>query len=180
MELKKGVRVIAIDDLPIVSNKVKIIGVIFRDGNLEGVISGYVEKDGGDSTENIIKMISKSKFLGQVKVVVLHSLLLGGLNLVDLEALEKKLKVIAIAVTKKKPRKTLLSAALKRKFGKEYKKKVEYLKNIEAKKYKNFFVQGVNLDEKIKRINSIDIITPIRIAHKIATGIGKGESDGRL
>ncbi|MGB9703580.1 MAG: DUF99 family protein [Candidatus Micrarchaeales archaeon] len=174
--IKKGVRIIAIDDFPIEKKFVPIIGVVYRENILEGVISSRVKKDGKDSTIKIIKMIKNSKFKNQIRIVVIHSLMLAGFNIVDLEKIEKELNVIAISVTKTKPSKRKVEVALK-KLGL---KRIKLIKKVEVVKYKNFFIQGINVKQKLKQLKDIDFLTPLRIAHKIASGLGKGESDGRL
>jgi len=177
MEIKKGARIIAIDDFPIKGKTIPIVGVIFRENNLEGVIASKVKKDGKDATNKIIKMIKNSKFKDQIKIVVVHSLMLAGFNVVDLEKIEKSLDVVAVAVEKTKPSKTKVRKALK-KLG--FEEKIKVIEKFEIAKIKGFFVQGSNLEEKLKILKDFDIVTPLRVAHKIATGIGKGESDGRL
>jgi endonuclease V-like protein UPF0215 family len=114
MEIKKGSRIIAIDDFPIKGKIVPIVGVIFRENNLEGVITSKVKKDGKDATNKIIKMIKNSKFKDQIRIVVVHSLMLAGFNVVDLEKIEKDLDVIAIAVEKTRPSKTKVKKSLKK------------------------------------------------------------------
>jgi len=177
MEIKKGTRIIAIDDFPIKGKIVPIVGVIFRENNLEGVITSKVKKDGEDATNKIIKMIKNSKFKDQIRIVVVHSLMLAGFNVVDLEKIEKDLNVIAIAVEKTRPSKTKVKEALK-KLG--FEKRIQIINKFEIIKLKGFFVQGLNLKEKLKVLKNFDVITPLRVAHKIATGVGKGESNGRL
>jgi len=177
MEIKKGIRIIAIDDFAIKGKIVPIVGVVYRENNLEGVITSKVKRDGEDSTNKIIEMIKKSKFKNQIKIVVIHSLMLAGFNVVDLEKIEKNLNVLAIAVAKTKPNKNKVKRALKN-LG--FEKKIELIEKVEIAKQGNFFIQGVKIKEKLKTLKNFDIITPIRVAHKIATGIGKGESDGKL
>jgi len=177
MEIKKGVRVIAIDDFPIKQKTVPIVGVICRGNSLEGIVSSKIKRDGEDSTDKIIKMIKNSKFKNQIKIVVVHSLMLAGFNIVDLEKIEKKLNVIAIAVTKTRPTKNKVKKVL-RELG--FQKRIELIEKVDIVKQENFFIQGIKIKERLKLLENFDLFTPIRIAHKIATGIGKGESDGRL
>jgi len=177
MKLKKGARIIAIDDFPIKGENVPIIGVVYRENTLEGIITSVVKKDGEDATNKIIKMIKNSKFKDQIKIVVIHSLMLAGFNVVDLEKIEKNLNAVAIAIEKTKPSKSKVKKALKKL---KLEKKVQLIEKVEVKKQGNFFIQGIKLKEKLKLLKNFDIITPLRVAHKIATGVGKGESNGRL
>jgi endonuclease V-like protein UPF0215 family len=177
MEIKKGIRIIAIDDFPIKGKIVPIVGVIYRENNLEGVIASKVKRDGEDATDKIIKMIKNSKFKNQIKIVVIHSLMLAGFNVVDLEKIEKNLNVIAVAIAKTKPNKNKVKKALK-KLG--FEKKIGFVEKVEVAKQKKFFIQGIKIKQKLKILKNFDVVTPLRVAHKIATGIGKGESDGKL
>ncbi len=73
--MKSGIRILAIDDSSFrrTDKNVLVVGVIKRLDSIEGIISCRVEADGNDATAKIARMISGSRFLEQVKLIVVTS-----------------------------------------------------------------------------------------------------------
>ena len=195
-QLKQGIRVLGIDDSPFSSkkspvsksksDKVLIVGVVYRDGIIEGILSTNVQRDGDDSTAKIIRMVKSSRFLPQIRVVMMNGVMVGGFNVVDIKQVSRKLGAPVIAVTRKKPRMKLVIAAINKLTGAKTGQKLKNLERAGKSLPLNFSggslygqLSGISKKEAdliIKRIG----IEPVRIAHLIGSGIVKGESSGRL
>jgi len=185
MRIDKNIRVLGIDDSPKGRDgKVLVAGVVYRGGTVEGVLSTHVMFDGDDSTKKAIAMLKRSRFAGQVKVIMLNSIMLGGLNVTDINRISNEFGVPVIAVTRHLPR------------MEKVKKAISHVKN-EKQKLKRLtmagesvgftanrtgrFAQfaGVSKDD-VQRIFDAVGLEPVRLAHIIASGIVTGESKGRL
>ena len=181
---KKGIRILAIDDSSFSrsDSNVLVIGVIGREDVVEGVISFYVERDGADSTAKILGAISKSRFNGQVRIIAMNGMVLGGLNVVDAYALNRRLGVPVIAVTRKRPHARLLENAI-RKSGKEIEKKISVLdrvnRSIHLTRRGGFYFQCLGINDTGATVAD-NAVRLLRLAHMIATGMANGESKGRL
>ena len=82
--MKEGVRYIAIASGPKEKGKDSIlVGVVFRNSYIEGLVSSTVKSDGTDSTDKIIRMIKHSKFRDQIRVLLFNGIALAGLNIID-------------------------------------------------------------------------------------------------
>jgi len=185
MRIDRNVRVLGIDDSPKGSDgKVLVAGVVYRNGTIEGVLSAHVMFDGDDSTKKTLAMLERSRFADQVKVIMLNSIMLGGLNVVDIKRLSAGLGVPVIAVTRHKPR------------MEKVKKAIGHVKN-EKSKLKRLAAAGESIEfhvngtrrfaqfagitkEEVKLIFDAVGLEPVRLAHIIASGIVTGESKGRL
>ncbi len=185
--IRKEVRVIGIDDGPFFKfrkGNVFIIGTIYRGGQfMDGVVSATAKVDGSDSTKNIAKMINKSKFKSQIRVIFLNGVGVGGFNIVDLPKLSKLTGIPVIAVTRQYPDIPKILTTLV-KLG--MKKKVKLITQLPLPvKIGKVYVQHINIDiEKTKQFMRLTTLhsyvpEPLRIAHIIAAGIVKGESRGR-
>lgn len=182
---KKGIRILAVDDGPLdKSGKgVLVVGIVGREGTIEGVLSFRVDADGSDATERLSATIQKTRFRDQIKLIALNGVTLAGLNFIDFSQLYKRFHIPIIAVTRTKPHPNLLRTAI-RKRGTQKKEKLEMLdsilKSVKIKKMKDFYVQSIGLEEEgVSRI--LQKATEfLRMAHMIARGIETGESKGRV
>ena len=182
--MKAGARVLGIDDSPFTKKdeRVLVVGVVWRSGIVEGVLSTYVKRDGIDSTGKIEKMVKNSKFLPQIRLMVMHGLTLAGFNIVDINELSKRLSLPVIAVTRKRPRRKEVRNALGKfaDYGRRW-KLIESAGN--AKKIGNVYVQLAGISGKDARsfISSFEgVPEPVRLAHLIGSGIVRGESHGKV
>jgi endonuclease V-like protein UPF0215 family len=102
--LKRGIRILAIDDSSFCKSDsdALVVGVLGREGVIEGIISFRVKVNGSDAAEQIIRRVGKSKFLGQIRVVAVHGATLAGLNIVDAEEISDELGLPVICIVKKK------------------------------------------------------------------------------
>ncbi len=85
LELKKSIRVLGFDDVPFEFNdsKVNIIGSFCINTKFEGMLFSEVDKDGNNSTDVLIDIISKSKFYDQTNIILLDGIAFGGFNVID-------------------------------------------------------------------------------------------------
>ena len=184
--MKGGARILGIDDSPFTRSdkKVLVVGVVYREGLVEGVLSTKVERDGSDSTQKLISLVKGSRFKPQLRLVMLNSINLAGFNVVDINKLSSELGMPVIAVTRKKPRDELVRSALKKVAG--CRKKLELVEKAgEAFKITSgkskWFVQLAGISEReageVLRTQGVEAI---RTAHVIASGIILGESRGRV
>jgi len=188
---KEHVRALGIDDAPFEFSQqnVLVVGTVVRAPNyLEGILSTEVKVDGKDATEKLIEMIGGSRFVEQVSVVFLDGAALGGFNLIDLKKLSDSIGVPSVTVSREKPDFERIRKAMKEHFD-EWEGRFEQIKSGNLYKikteYKPIYIQkeGLNIEE-VKRL--IDLFTvrgrlpePIRISHMVASGIVRGESQGK-
>lgn len=183
--MKSGIRALGIDDSEFSGKQreVLVIGVVFRSGLIEGVLRTTVERDGLDSTEKILRMVKDSKFYQQIRVIMLNSIMMAGLNVVDIKKLNEELKIPIIAITRKRPSKARVKIALMNLT--DWKEKYKLVVSA-GPPYRlgNLYMQfaGINFDgakEIMDLFGGNKIPEPIRLAHVIASGVVSGESHGR-
>ncbi len=188
--MKKEIRILGIDDMPFSfeESETDIVGVVMRGGvYLEGVLKTTIEVDGRDATSKIVDMVMKTRHRGQIKVIMIDGIALGGFNIVDADYINKKTGIPVITITRNKPDMKKIREALKKHFDDweerwniiSREKTIELIENY-AVYIKNYGI-GVEEAREIIKLSTVRgaIPEPIRVAHLIATGIKKGESKGR-
>lgn len=181
--LKKGVRILGIDDSPFTKtdSHVLVVGVVERNGTVEGVLSTVVERDGDDATERILEMVSRSRFLSQVKAIMLNSIMMGGFNVVDISALHEKTGKPIIAVVRRKPDMEQVKKALSNVCCAE--EKMAKIKRAgKVYRFGRLYAQLAGIKQKeageiLGRYRGVP--EAVRLAHIIAGGIIRGESRGK-
>lgn len=191
LHLKPELRILGIDDSPLLSTDILVVGAVMRGGDwLEGVVRTCITKDGLDATEKLIEMVKGSRHYGQIRVVMLNGITMGGFNVVDMEALSEGTDTPVISVMRRLPDMESIKSALnnlgepERRYGLILKagKAVE----VPTKRGEPVYMQYKGIDEasaiEIVRTSSTHsrIPEPIRVAHLIATGIVLGESSRRV
>lgn len=191
--MKKQVRVCGIDDAPFVFGdrdaKAMVVGTIVRTPTyLEGVLKFEVSVDGDDSTAQIERAISGSRFRDQIRALLIDGIALGGFNIVDIEALGETLEMPVITVTRDRPNIESIRSALSKYFDdwEERLEKISRLPSMELSTEHNpIYVSYASISrkeaEKIIRYSTVRgaIPEPIRMAHIIASGVVRGESRGK-
>jgi endonuclease V-like protein UPF0215 family len=189
--IKEEIRILGIDDGPFTKNdkEVIVIGVIFRGGEfIDGLLRTYVSVDGLDATEKLSEMINSSRHKQQLKVIMLDGITLGGFNIIDIKKLYSETKIPVIVINRKIPDLKSIKTALEKNFE-DFEKRWKMILNagkIKELKLEKFSIYYQNLgleDEETEEIILIStkhaqIPEPLRVAHLIATGIVKGESEG--
>jgi endonuclease V-like protein UPF0215 family len=157
---------------------------------LEGVVRTYVKKDGLDATERLVEMVRESKHYGQIRVVMLNGVTMGGFNVVDMEALSENTGIPAISVMRRLPDMASIRSALENlsEPQQRYDVILKAGKAVEVPTGRGepVYMQYKGIDEAtaagIVRSSSTHsrIPEPVRVAHLIATGIVLGESSRRV
>jgi hypothetical protein len=185
--MKEGVRIAAVTSGPIkkgVEAKLRntqIVAVIGSKKGIEGILSSKVSVDGSDSTKKIISMIKRSRFREQVKAIALNGIAIAGLNVVDIEELNRKLRCQTILLTRKRPRRSLLIQSIRNACinTEEKARKISMLKKQgDIRKVGGFYIQAYP-DTDVKNVLNASAEL-LRLSHMIASGISKGESMGRI
>ncbi len=191
MHIKPEIRIIGIDDSSLHTDRVMIVGAVFRGGEwLDGVLRSHITKDGTDATDTIIRMVTESKHFGQVRVLMLDGITYAGFNVVDITAVFEKSGIPVIAVMRDYPDLERMRAALEHLPDPETRWEVikragEIHKVVTREGGNPVYLQyyGIDLEDarEIVRMSSThsNIPEPLRAAHLIATGIVCGESTGK-
>lgn len=173
----------------------QIIGTVFRGGQyMDCLLSTHIRVDGFDATNKIIAMIKRSRTVGQLRLIMLDGIALGGFNIIDINKLHKETNLPIIVVIRRRPNFTAMKRALAhlskpekrlqliRAAGEVHELKIMHK---ELRKTGKLYFQFIGLNcaqaKEILKMTTVHglIPEPIRIAHIIATGIKLGESRGR-
>ena len=189
--MKSQIRVLGIDDgsFSFGQARTAVIGVSVRlPAYVEGVMMTHVEIDGLDSTDKIIEMLRSSKYLEQLKLIMLDGAAVGGFNVIDVHRLNRELEVPLITVTRDMPDYGEIESALRKHFE-DWEPRLEMMKSTVLEEYDTghspIFVgrMGIERDEleEIIRASIVQGALPeaLRIAHLVATAVARGESRGR-
>lgn len=191
MYRKPEIRILGIDDSPLLSDRILVVGALMRGcGWLDGVLQTYVDRDGVDGNERIAALINGSKHCGQIRIVMLNGITFGGFNVVDLEELHQATKLPVIAVMRRVPDLESIRAALDNLPDPEH--RYQAILNAGPITEVNTPWRGHPVYIQCKGIDKADaakivadcavhsrIPEPLRVAHLIATGIVLGESSKR-
>ncbi len=189
-KIKQEIRILGIDDAPFpphTTNKVMLIGTIFRGGTwLDGVLRTYISGDGSDSTANIIKMVNGSRHKDQIGVIMLDGITFGGFNVVNIKEIFDETGIPVIVIMRKFPNFEKIKKALIR--FEDCKERWGFIqeagKVYEIGNAEPVYIQIHGIDiEDAREIVDISITRsaipePIRVAHIIGAGVVTGESKG--
>lgn len=183
--MKERFRVLGIDDgyfKPRSKGCALLVGVLFRvDNRVEGILSTKVKIDGLDSTSKIISMVKKSKYLEQVRCIILGGVNFAGFNVADIKKINSSLKIPIIVISRRNPRLEKIKKALSK-----FKDSEKRMKCIEKAgpiySGGNFFFQAAGISRQdaqviLKRcLYHSNLPEPLRLAHLIASGVTIGQS----
>jgi endonuclease V-like protein UPF0215 family len=191
MHLKPEMRIVGIDDSPLVSKEVLVVGAVMRGGGwLDGLLSTHIEKDGMDATERLAMMITGSRNYSQIRVVMLNGVTFGGFNVVDIEALHRRTQLPVIVITRRLPDMESIRRALENlsEPGLRYEAmlKAGAVHEVSTKWRGGpvyFQCKGIQKEDAARLIVETAVHSrlpePVRVAHIIATGVVLGESSRR-
>jgi endonuclease V-like protein UPF0215 family len=179
--------VLGIDDGPFSMGQregVPIAGAVFAGGRLDGVLMGSVTRDGNDAAAAICRMVETSRFRGHIRLIMLQGIALGGFNVVDAFALNRRLGLPVLVVARRKPdldgiKQVLLTAIPN---GEDKWRIIQRLGPMES--CEGLFIQRLEIEEGmaadvIRRMaRHSRIPEPLRTAHLIAGAMGCGQSRG--
>ena len=145
-----------------------------------------VEKDGADATSVLATTIAGSRFHEHIHLVLLQGVTLAGFNVVDAVALRDRIARPVLIVARKRPDMNAIRRALETRIpgGHAKWRLIEQLGAMEA--CAGVYVQRIGLTAEqaravVERLAMhSQIPEPLRVAHLIAGGIGKGASRGRV
>jgi len=189
--IKPEIRILGIDDSALTSDKIIIIGAVFRGGEwLDGVLRSVITRDGMDATDIIIEMITSTKHYGQIRVVMLDGVTYGGFNPVDIVHIHKKTGLPVIVIMRACPDFGNIKAALWNLPESQERlniiRRAGRIMRVVTKDASNpIYIQcaGIDMDNarRIVQLSSTrsNVPEPIRVAHLIATGVVCGESRGK-
>lgn len=179
---------VGIDDAPFAAEHrgdVLVIGAVFAGSRLDGVLSTTVRRDGTNATARLAHMIGESRFARQLHVILLQGIALAGFNVVDLESLHRQTGLGVLVVARRPPNLARIRAALLSAVRGGRRKWLLIEKAGPMAPLEGVWVQRVGLDEAmaaelIRRLAVTGAVPePLRTAHLIAGGVGRGHSRGR-
>lgn len=181
--------VIAFDDFPhhhAQRGNVGVVGAVFAGLRFEGVLHGSVRRDGANAARTLTRMIDGSKFRAQLQLILLQGIAFAGFNVVDVHALHRALGLPVLVVARRAPDLGAMEAALRThvRGGERKWRLITQLGPMEP--VAQVWVQRVGLslaeaDAVVRRLAvNGNVPEPLRVAHLIASGIGLGETKGRV
>ncbi|MGM0405397.1 MAG: DUF99 family protein [Thermoplasmatota archaeon] len=189
--MKQKLRVIGIDDAPFKfeDEDVLVVGSVVRAPNyLEGILSTRVKVDGVDATDQLIQMISSSRFAEQPYMIMTDGAALGGFNLIDLKKLWEETGIPAVSISRNEPNFVKIKKAMENHLS-DWENKFVKISSGDIHRmetdHKPIFIQVEGTDiseaERVIKLFTIRgrIPEPLRISHIVASGIVMGESKGK-
>jgi endonuclease V-like protein UPF0215 family len=98
--------VIGFDDGPFArehKGDVLLVGAVCSGTRLDGLVSGYVRRDGANATRRMIELVQASQFAAAIGAVLLQGIAVAGFNVVDVHTLSKGLGVPVLVVARRAP-----------------------------------------------------------------------------
>jgi endonuclease V-like protein UPF0215 family len=181
--------VIGFDDAPFARShrgNVRIVGTVYAGERLEGVLSGFVRRDGRNATSELIRLVSASRFYEHLQLVMTQGIAFAGFNVIDIHALHEALRVPVLVVARRRPDLSAIHEALVYKVRGGARK----WRLIEAAGLMEH-VAGVYIQRAgLTRAEAAEVLgrfaingrmpEPLRTAHLVAGGIETGESRHRV
>ncbi len=181
--IKAGARILAVACGPIRGRTVLTVGVVGRRGAVEGVLSSRISVDGTDATRKIIGMLSGSRFSGQVRLIAVNGVALAGLNVIDVNRLERELGARVLILTRERPvtsRLVRALAAFSERSGRDVSGRIALLRGAH---FVTFMVNGVYVQSSgsVHPKSTIGLSRELlRLARMIASGVSSGGPAGRV
>jgi endonuclease V-like protein UPF0215 family len=176
------------DDAPFERGRrgdVLVVGAVYSGTRLEGVLSGQVRRDGANATRTLIELVGRSRFYPQLQAILLQGIAFAGFNVVDIHGLHEALDRPVLVVARRLPNLPKIRAALLGHVpgGARKWRLIERAGPMEPTA--GVYVQRAGLSPAEAETLVRDFARhgrlpePLRTAHLIAGGIGRGESRHR-
>ncbi len=180
--------VIGFDDAPFARQhrgNVLVVGAVYSDTQLQGVLSAPVRRDGVNATRVLAELVGKSRFASHTQLIMLQGIAFAGFNVVDLPELHHRLQIPCLVVARRAPdfgaiRRALLGHVPG---GRRKWRLIERAGPMEATA--DLYVQraGLTLPAATRVLRRLALNglmpEPLRVAHLIAGGLVSGHSRGR-
>lgn len=173
-------RVLSVDDSPLVGSKVLCVGVVSNGSNVEGVLTFKIKRDGVDASKKLIERIKNSKF--HFSLILIHGVVLGGFNVIDLNSIFLNTGVPVICVFKSGRDREMLKAAEKI-FGLKRRKLIEKAgvpKNFGKLRFYHAGLTEGEAKHFLSHLAESGFPWSLRLAHLIGSGVVLGESKGKI
>ena len=188
MPLRRFSNLAAFDDGPFPrqhTGTVPVVGTVYADLRLDGVLMGRIEKDGNDAADILGQMVLKSRFDEHIRLIMLQGIALGGFNVVDVFALHRRLARPVLVVSRRRPDLAAIRDALLKHIpaGSSKWRIIERLGPMEPAG--PMFIQRVGLtpEEARETVRHFAVHShvpePLRSAHLIAGALVEGQSRGQ-
>jgi hypothetical protein len=179
--------VVGFDDAPFPwahRGDVRLVGAVCARTRLDGVLSGWVRRDGRNATAEMVRLVQGSRFAEHVRAVLLGGIAVAGFNVVDVHGLAEALGVPVLVIVRRPPRLHLVERALFERTPGAARKWRLVQRAGAVEKLGPLYVQraGLSLDEARALIAATTLTgnlpEPLRLAHIIAGGTELGASKG--
>ncbi len=179
--------VIGFDDAPFShdhAGAVPVVGTVYAQLRLDGIIVGEIEKDGFDAAARLAELVTTSKFAEHVQLVMLQGITLGGFNVVDVFGLHEKLHVPILVVARHEPDMNRIRDALLSHISDGAGKWAIIEKLGPMEPAGKVFMQrvGISRDQAAATIDLFSVYgnipEPLRTAHLFAGALAEGVSRG--
>ncbi len=181
------IRTVGFDDAPFrrgSRREVGVAGVVCAGTRFEGLVWCRIRQDGWNATDVLLALLSRSKFLPQLHLVLLDGIAMGGFNVIDLPRLAVGLRRPCLAVMRRPPDLAAVEAALRRlpRSG----ARLEVLRRAGPVHRSGGFVfqvQGADPDVAAAALARVTdrgaVPEALRLAHLVGAAVEKGESGRR-
>jgi len=177
------------DDMPFTPahrGDVGLVGTVYCEDRLEGVLRGRVRRDGANATRVIAELVENSRWAPQLQAVLLQGIALAGFNVVDLPALHRRLGIPVIAVARRAPDMGAIERALKQRVpgGERKWRLIQSAGPMQPAAGLYLQPVGMSLDAAARLVHRHarhgSVPEPLRTAHLIAAGMSPIPSRQRV
>jgi len=181
--------VVGFDDAPFAPETrgdVPVVGAVFCNSRLEGVLRGKVRRDGVNATRELARMVQQSRFVSHLQAVLLQGIALAGFNVVDVQELHRLLGLPVLVVSRRAPDLQAVETALLQRVPGGARKWRLVQRAGPAEALAGVYAQraGIGASEAAALIRRLAVNSaipePLRTAHLIAGGLAVGESRHRV
>ncbi len=157
---------------------------------LEAVRVGRVRVDGTDATRTVLQLIRALGDPAGIRAILLDGAVLGGFNVVDLDAVRRGARVPVVAVTRRPPDFAAIAAALRRWFPRSAARRLALLRRHRLAPVRTGGVpilaaaSGCSADDAAWLLRRTTVRgfwpEPLRIAHQVASAAARTPRGGFL